>query len=471
MAEQQVEPPESQVEASPSQNEIPAVPTEPAVESELSTHDGRSTDPQSVGASPAQPLTDQPVETSDSAPSQSEPTVAPAAVTASDQAVREDNERLRREVESLRAKVERQSHPGRWRRGVTGVLVVLCCLGILCSMLTVWTSATFLNTDSWLSIVGPIGQNPKVIQTVSTYAASEVVSLLDVQGRAAQALPPRATFLAAPLTQVVQNFTQTHIADLMNTPKFHQLWININRRVHDQLLAALRGQTNVLHISNGVVTLNLIPVIDQGLQYVQQHLPGMLSQKVKLPDPTELQVPQQAQQKLSQALGVQVPSNLGQINLFQSAQLATAQQLLRLLDVLTVLLPILTAGLILATLWISPDLRRTLLQLGIGIAVTFIIVKLATGYLNQTVVSATDNNPTAQSVVQSTLQTVLGGFDTITSWLLAGGLVLAIGAFLAGKPEWFRALYAKIKQGYLWVKDQFQKRVRHTPPDAVGAAT
>ncbi len=349
MAEQQWEPPESQAAAPPSQNETLAVPTEPAVESELSTHDGTPTEPQSVGASPAQPMTGQPIETSsnEGAPSQSEPTVAPSAVTASDQAVREDNERLRREVESLRAKVERQSHPGRWRRGVTGVLVVLCCLGILCSMLTVWTSATFLNTESWLTIVGPIGQNPKVIQTVSTYAANEVVTLLDVQ----------------------------------------------------------------------------------------------------------------------------VPSNLGQIKLFQSAQLATAQQLLRLLDVLTVLLPILTAGLILATLWISPDLRRTLLQLGIGIAVTFIIVKLATGYLNQTVVSATDNNPTAQSVVQSTLQTVLGSFDTITSWLLAGGLVLAVGAFLAGKPEWFRAAYARLKQGYLWVKGQFQKRVGHTPPDVVGAAT
>jgi predicted NBD/HSP70 family sugar kinase len=98
-------------------------------------------------------------------------------------------------------------------------------------------------------------------------------------------------------------------------------------------------------------------------------------------------------------------------------------------------------------------------------------VKLATGYLNQAVVSATDNNPAAQSVVQETMQTLRASFDTITSWLLAGGLLLAVGAFLAGKPEWFRAAYAKIKQAYFWVRDQFQKRVHHTPPDAVGAAT
>ena len=53
MAEQQRELAESQAAASPSQNETSAVPTEAAVESELSTYDGTTTEPQSLGASPA----------------------------------------------------------------------------------------------------------------------------------------------------------------------------------------------------------------------------------------------------------------------------------------------------------------------------------------------------------------------------------------------------------------------------------
>jgi hypothetical protein len=451
---------EGQVPTPPSETEHPVDTTVPSAASEPTMQDAVLAQPEPVGASPVDGTAVQP---------ELYAAVPAAAVTSSEQAVREENERLRHEVESLRATVERKSHPRRWRRGVTGVLVVLCCLGILCSMLTVWASATFLNTNSWLAIVGPIGQNPQVIQSVSAYAASEVVTLLDVQQRASQALPPRISFLAVPLTQVVQNFTQARIADLMHTPKFHEVWININRRVHDQLLAALRGQSNVLHISNGVVTLNLIPVVDEGLQYVQQHLPGMLSQKVQLPSPTELQIPDQAQQKLSQALGVQVPSDFGQIQLFQSAQLAAAQQLLRIWDVLTVLLPILTAALILATLWVSPDLRRTLVQLGIGVAITFIIVKIATGYLYQSVFNATTNNPAAHSVVQTTLQSVLGNFDSVTSWLLACGLVLAVVAFLVGKPQWFRSLFAWIKSAYTWTKDHIQRLFHRNPPDAVAA--
>jgi hypothetical protein len=336
-------------------------------------------------------------------------------------------------------------------------------------MLVVWGSATFLNTDSWLTIIGPVGQNPQVIQSVSTYAAAEVITLLDVQQRVQGALPPRISFLAAPLTLAVQNFTQGRIANLMHRPQFHTIWINLNRRVHDRVLAALRGQGNVVHITNGVVTLNLIPVIDEGLQWVQQHLPGMLSQKVQLPAPTSLEIPQQAQQKLSQALGIPVPSDLGQIQLFQSAQLASVQQLLRIWDVLTVLLPILTALLILATLWVSPDLRRTLVQLGIGVAITFIIVKVATGYLTQSVLSAAASNPIAQSVAQVTVPTVRASLDSVTSWLLAGGLVLALVAFLVGKPQWFRAAFAWIKSAYVWTRDHIQRLFHRPPPDAVAA--
>jgi hypothetical protein len=393
-------------------------------------------------------------------------TERPVAAQASETDIQAENERLRNEVASLRATVEQQRHPGRVRRTLVGVLVFLSCLGVLTSTLTVWSSATLLNADTYVQVVGPIARNPQVIQAVSAYAADQVVTLLNVQQVAEQALPPKAEFLAVPLAQVVQNFTQARIADLMHTPRFQQIWVRINRAVYTQLLAALRGQTTTLQISNGVVTLNLIPVIDAGLQYIQQHLPGLIAQHVTLPDPSELQIPAQAQQKLSQALGIPVPSNLGQIELFQSAQLAKAQQLLRLWDFLTVALPVITAALIIATLWLSRDRRRTLVQLGIGIAIAFILAKIAIGILQQYVVNSV-KNPTAKSVVEPALQTVLSSLQTVTTWLLVGGLVLAIVAFLLGKPEWFKAAYAYVRQGYRWVAGKIQGwRAPRRPPQA-----
>ncbi len=382
------------------------------------------------------------------------------------QVVLEENERLRREIAELRRAASARRHPGRVRQILVNALVFLSCLGILTSTLTIWSNTTLLNTNTYMQIVGPIAQNNQVITAVSGYAADQVVTLLNVQQRTQQALPPKITFLAVPLTQVVRNFTQASIARLMHTPTFQQVWITVNQRVHDELLAALRGQSTTLHISNGVVTLNLIPIIDEGLQYLQQHLPGFISQHVKLPSPTQLQLPQQAQQRLSQALGVSVPANFGQIQLFQSAKLARAQQLLKLWDLLTVVLPIITAVLIFLALWFSADRRVTLIALGIGTAVAFILAKIATGYLQRYIVNAT-TNPTAKSVVQPAVQMVVSSLSDVTTWLLIGGIVLAIVAYLVGKPQWFRAAYSHLRSAYRWIIEKFQNwRHRHAKPAA-----
>ena len=381
-----------------------------------------------------------------------------------------ENDRLQQEVAKLRGEAERRRHPGRVRSIAVGVLVFLSCLGIFTSAITVWSNSTLLNTDTYLRIVGPVGQDPQVISAVSNYAANQVVTLLKVQERAQTVLPSRIDFLAVPLTLVVTNFTQASIAKLMHTPTFQRVWIDLNRRAYNAILAVLRGQSSTLYISNGALFLNLVPVIDEALQYVQQHLPGILSQKVKLPQPTQLEVPKQAQQRLSQALGVPIPSNLGQIQLFQSEKLTTAQQLFRLWNLLTVVLPLLTAVLIVAALWVSPDRRRTLMWLGIGVAIVFIIAKILTGYLQQYIDNAA-MSPLAKSIVPPAVQTLLSSLSIVTTWLLVGGIVLAVVAFLAGKLEWFKVAFAYLRSAYYWVVQKVQSWLHRPPRAATGAAT
>jgi hypothetical protein len=381
----------------------------------------------------------------------------PAGEPVMPDALRAENERLRAEVASLRTARTPRQEARRIRRGLVGVLVVLSCLGVLASTLTVWAHETLTNTDNWLAIVGPVGQNPQVINAVSAYAADQAVTLLQVQPRLEQALPPKAEFLAAPLTGVVHNFTQSTIAKLMHSQQFQQLWIATNRYVHDELLAALRGQSKNVIISNGTVTLNLIPVINQGLQAVQQQLAGLIPAGVKLPDLSHVQVPQQARQKLSQALGVQIPANFGQIVLFQSDQVAQAQQFLRLFDFLNIALPVITFLLIVATLWLSISRRRTAIQLGIGIVVTLIIAKLLINYAQQRIVDAIANQ-TAHGVVQETLQTLLGGLGAITTWLLILGVLVSVAAYLAGKPQWFATGYRQGRLGYARVRKEIDQR-------------
>jgi hypothetical protein len=359
-------------------------------------------------------------------------------------ALQEENERLRRELATERA---RRPRARRVRQTIVGVLLVLSCLGMLLSTLTDWTHYRFLNTDNWVALVTPLAHDPRVVEAVSAYAADQAVIALDVRARAQDALPPRAQFLAVPLTQVVRDFTQRTVARLMQTPKFEQVWIATNRTVHAAVLAALRGDTKNVVITNGVVTINLIPIIDQALQALADRLSGLLPAGVQLPDPSQLQLPEAARARLSHALGVQLPENFGQITLFQSDQLAKAQQLLRLFDFLAVALPILTAFLIAATIWFSLDRRRTLVQFGLGIAITFFIARLALGYLQGRVIDGI-NNPTAQAVAGDVITAAVSSLLTWTVLLLVAGVMMAVVAYLFGKPEWFRLAYAGGKTGY-----------------------
>src|SRR5262249_39099020 len=103
---------------------------------------------------------------------------------------------------------------------MVGLLLILACVGALTSTLTMWTHQALLNTDHWIKIVGPLGQNPQVVDAVSTYVADETISLLQVQQRTQQALPPPASFLVAPLTQGVHDFVRSHVAGFMQTSEF-----------------------------------------------------------------------------------------------------------------------------------------------------------------------------------------------------------------------------------------------------------
>jgi hypothetical protein len=135
------------------------------------------------------------------------------------------------------------------------------------------------------------------------------------------------------------------------------------------------------------------------------------------------------------------------VTLLQSDQLAVVQKIVHLLDSLSIILPVLTLVLLVASLWLSVDRRRTLIQLGLGIAITFALAKLAIPILQQQVVAAV-TNPTAREIVQPMIERALSYLVTSTTWLLIFGVLVALVAFLVGKPEWFRAGCAKTRQIY-----------------------
>lgn len=337
----------------------------------------------------------------------------------------------------------------RVRSVLVGIGVVLTCFALLSSIMTIWVEQTLLNTDRWVELVTPLSRDPQLANTLSVYVADQVVTALGVQQRAEQALPPRLEFLAGPLTQRVQDFTQTQVANLLQNQQLQNVWVQVNRTVHTQVVRLLRGETTNVTIVNGAVVVNLMPVITEALTRLQARLPGLIPQAVaSLPEPLSGTIQQQRAQ-LSQALGQQLSATFGQITLFQSDYLTTAQRAVAVLDALQIALPLLTLALLALTLWFSRRRRRTALELGIGIVVVFLAARLLIGFVQNQVVAAI-TNPAGRELVGDMLTTVVGGLEAIAVWLIVLGALLAVAMFLAGRPQWFVGLWHWL-QG-LWVK-------------------
>src|SRR5215217_3739681 len=105
----------------------------------------------------------------------------------------------------------RETRPSVYRRGLTLILVLLAALGVIASVLSIWSHQVLLNTDRFVATVEPVARDPEVISAVSQRVGEEIVIALDIQRRAADVLPERAGFLTDSLATAKADFIQNRL--------------------------------------------------------------------------------------------------------------------------------------------------------------------------------------------------------------------------------------------------------------------
>ena len=312
--------------------------------------------------------------------------------------------------------------------------MLLCCLAVVVSGVTIWVHYTVMNTNGYMNLVGPIGKDPQVIQNLSTYIAGQAVTATDLQARVAAALPPKAQLFAGPITGAVESFITKGTTKVLSSPKAYDLWLQINRVGHEKVVALLRGQTNGVYIQGSDVNLNLLPLVSQVLVWADGKLPGGLSTRFSPPVITADMSPAAGIQQVANWSGKPLPSDFGQITLLQSSALGPAQAAVKWFDRLTWILPLVTAALIALTIWLSRRRRRTVIALGIGAAIaifiTRVIVVRGSTYLTDQLKSGGGLH-LAKDVVNASL----GPLTTITIWICVIGVVVAVLVWLLGRRD------------------------------------
>jgi hypothetical protein len=130
----------------------------------------------------------------------------------------------------------------RIRRSVVGLLVALSCLLVLLSTTEVWAHRTLLNTGAFVGTVAPVFEDPAVASAVAARATDELFTELNVQVRLRDALPPRASFAAVPVTNATKGFVAGQLTSVLASSQFQSVWTAALTFTHQQLVAVLRGQ-------------------------------------------------------------------------------------------------------------------------------------------------------------------------------------------------------------------------------------
>jgi hypothetical protein len=360
-----------------------------------------------------------------------EPTVPSADVQAEMEQLRAERDAALAEVSQARTK---HKHAGRFRSIVVITLVVLISLLVPITATTVWVRHTVLNTDNYVATVAPLGEDPAVTEAIGRIATTQLFDALNPQQQVAAALPPKAEFLAGPITNGIENFIQTQVTKALNTAVFEQIWVAANTIAHKALLRVLEGHSDAVSQSNGYVTLNLVPLLNNVLTTLSDQISGIIGHTITLPTITADEVPAQACQKLSTALNRQLPDNCAQIPLFKADQLNTARRAVALFKSLTVVLVIVTPLLLALALWLSRTRRRTLIQTSVGVLLVTVILRRTMMWLQKDLINTgrPENKPARQVIVHQ----LLNGFFGMTVWLLWITLAVLVIAVITGPYRW-----------------------------------
>ena len=306
-----------------------------------------------------------------------------------------------------------------------------------------WTHETLLNTDRFVAVMGAVAEEPAVQEAVAVKTTDAIFTGLDIQARVTNALPGQTKILATPITNAVHDFTLTRMRGFTASQTFQDMWVKGLTVAHQGFIRVIRNEAPNVAVVNGDVRLNLLPFVAQGLQSVGQGAADLfgLDVNVPLPDLSPAEDPSVMRQKLAQRLGVTLPEDFGTVTLMSADQLSAMQSAVRLFDRMVYLLAILAVVFVALAVVLSYNRRRTLIELGIGLAVAVFIARIATRRLEATLIDSV-SDPTGRGAAKAAVPVALQSLRSLAVWLVVISIVVAIVAYLVGRPRWLMALIA-----------------------------
>ena len=300
-----------------------------------------------------------------------------------------------------------ESAPAKSSRGrsiAVWALVVLAAILLLLSAFAVWVNRVALNTDVFVDTSTELLDNDEIRSAVSTTAVDELFASVDVQAELQQQLPPDYQRLSGPATAVAREAAYRVVDRALEQPALQRLWAVALERSHLTLVAVLEGGGDNVSTEEGVVTLDLEPIVLEAADRI-----GIRDQVAN-----------------------NLPENVGTIEILTSEELDAAQTITQLLKVLAWLLPILALAAFALAVWLSRDRRRLVRRIGFALVIVGIVGVVAVGavgnYIVDSLVAETQNRAAAGEAWDILTELLRRSFWT----MIPIGVLFVVASWLAG---------------------------------------
>ncbi|MET0459957.1 MAG: hypothetical protein ABW195_11975, partial [Ilumatobacteraceae bacterium] len=273
---------------------------------------------------------------------------------------------------------------GRARGVVAGVLGVLAIFVLTVTAIAVWAGTTLFDSEKVAEIAGDALAEPEVQAAMATYLTDQVFTAVDVQSVLDDVLPTNLQRLEPVLAAGARSAVDRGLTRVLANPDVQDVLTTVVERSHRRAMRLLEGDglADGVNVTDGVVTLNTLPLIGRGVEQLQQL--GLFT-SLQLPELTADGDPADQIAALSSATGRDLPDDFGQLVVYRSddlanaqASLQSAQQLFAVAKRAVWLLIALTIGLVAATMLVASRRWRATLLLGVGVVVAMMITRLAT---------------------------------------------------------------------------------------------
>jgi hypothetical protein len=312
------------------------------------------------------------------------------------------------------------------------VLVVLASILIVFSIMSTWIRAQIIDTDGWTQTSVRLLQNEKVRETLAGSLSERLLTVVSVRKLATENLPKEFAPLAPVLSTAAAQVVPQAIDKALSFPAVQELWGRANRVTHEQVIQILNGGGKTISTAGGVVSINLEAIVDQ------------LGQRLGV----------------GSDIGAKLPANQRRLELLRSSQLKLAQNGVKALRGLSLVLPLLVVLMYLAALWLAAGWRaRILIEIGVGIIAGALIALVLRRWIDSYVVENLVQNEGVRPAAREVLTIATSGWRSRALWLLITGVVFIFAGCLAGPMRWAR-----------WIRDRIAAPLELHPVWFAGGA-